>query len=101
MVPLISQALLVNKLNNYSMQKISSALSIFLKKKIPAFAVVLALLYAILMIFAHYTFKELAGLFSFIVFLILGWTFSSRNMEEVYLEEDGLVVKDKKYFLKI
>jgi len=78
------------------MQKISSALSIFLKKNIPAFALVLALLYAMLMIFVHYTFKELAGLFSFIVFLTLSWTFSIRNMEEVYLEDDKLVVRDNK-----
>ena len=81
------------------MQKISSDRSILFKKKMPAFALLLALLYVLLKVFTDYPAEDLFSILALSILTIIGWFAYFRSVEEVYLADDGLVVNDNKILL--
>jgi len=78
------------------MQKISSDRSILFKKKMPAFALLLALLYILLKVLTNYPAADLFSILGLSIITIIGWLAYFRSVKEVYLADDGLVVNDNK-----
>jgi len=78
------------------MQRISSDRSIMFKKKMPAFALLLALLYVLLKVFTDYPAADLFSILALSIITIIGWLAYFRSVKEVYLADDGLVVNDNK-----
>jgi len=83
------------------MQKISSERSILFKKKMPAFALLLALLYILLKVLTDYPAADLFSILGLSIITIIGWLAYFRRVKEVYLADDGLVVNVIKYSLQI
>ena len=66
------------------------------KKKMPAFALLLALLYVLLKVFTDYPAADLFSILALSIITIIGWLAYFRSVKEVYLADDGLVVNDNK-----
>jgi hypothetical protein len=81
-------------------RRISSSTTILHTKVMPAILLIAAVAYFVLLLFSSYNTEKLLPLFLITAMFSIIWFINSRNLKVVYLENDGLIVDDKKIFFK-
>jgi hypothetical protein len=79
-----------------NIRRISSITTGVHTKVIPAILLIATLVYLMLLLFSKYGAENLLFLLLAVIMFGIVWFLKSRNLKVVYLENDGLIVNDKK-----